>query len=309
MRKALAILAFLLFLSFAHSIGIKAPSSVPANVSWGFSVKLDPTEGWAKAAVKIDGAKVLDAYSNGTIVLDPYNGQFVLKAFLLDENTSSTSGLALYVSHIGLSEGDHIISAESESGSESRGILSYVALGQNFASETKDRLWEISRQLIDNENDKRSIRRAAKADANRISSLEEKSRQAGVKLEGVSEQAAKALALEPKVLALQQNALEQAAAAAKNSAGSPLAGLASLAGNSLVPLAYLAAAVLLIALFIFVARFAKEKLGQGSIYASRDEHGLPLSPEQRQSAAGEKFLGLGDGRWKFGKKKEKENGS
>ena len=309
MRKTfLGAVLLLLAASFTHSLSISAPASLPSNVSWGLSVRLDPTENWTKAAVKIDGAKVLDAYSNGTIALDPYNGQFVIKSFMLDNNTSSTSGLVLYVSHIGLPEGTHLISVESEAGSDSREITSYVALDQNFAAAANDKMFELSRRLIDNENDKRGIRRAVEADGNKIAGLEEKSRLADSKLDSLTAKLdAKVEPLESKVRELEQKQSAQQAQALKdeknkNAQGtSPIAGLASLAGGAATPIAYLLVAIIAIALLVFGAKFAKEKLDESSIYSSRDEHGLPFLEEKKEPPHG-KFMGLGEGKWKAEKK-------
>ncbi len=310
MRKTLfGAILLLLTISPAHSLEISAPASLPSNVSWGLSVKLDPTESWTKAAVIIDGAKVLDAYSNGTIALDPYNGQFVLKSFMLDGNTSSTSGLVLYVSHIGLTEGTHSIRAESGAGSDSREIISYVALDQNFASAANDKMFELSRRLIDNENDKRGIRRAVEADGNKIAGLEEKSRLAESKMDSLTAKLdARVAPLESKVTSLEQKVFPppQAAALAtqgdaKGSAFLPVAGFASLAGGAAVPFAYLLVAIIAIALFVLVAQFTKRKLEEASIYSGRDEHGLPFLAEQKQPAGDGKFMGLGEGKWKSDK--------
>ncbi len=304
---AVLLAVLLTFTGTAAGVTIDAPSSVPSNVSWGFSVRLDPTEHWGRASVKIDGAQILDVYSNGTIVLDPYNGQFVLKHFLADENTSSTAGLVLYVSHIGLSKGGHAIAAASESGSDSREIISYVALGEGFAAETERSFEEVSRKFLSSEVDRNAVWRKVLGDANRITGLEERYRSQGLKISSLSEQVADAESLASKLYELQQKAqLEREEE--KKANGAPVTAFANLLGKSAIPLAYLLAVVAIIAVFAVGARFVKQKIDEGSIYSQRDEHNLPLSAEQRKAIGEEKgrFMGLGEGRWKY-KGKEKEN--
>ena len=132
MQKTLFLaVALLVFSAGASALTVDAPVSVPEHTSWGFSVALDPTASWSKVSVAVDGTHLLDAYSNGAITPDPYNGGFVLKSFIYSPDSNSADLLTLYVSHFGLAKGAHTVSAQSEGASDSGTVVAFAPLDES----------------------------------------------------------------------------------------------------------------------------------------------------------------------------------
>jgi len=129
LKRPVLILVVLLMLSSAvMGLSLSAPSSVSANSAWSFSVELNPTDSFSHADVLIDDAGLLTVYSNGSISTDAHNGGFVLKAFVIDTSPSSTSGLVLHVSHMGLTSGNHTLIVRENTGEEmSSSVQAYSA--------------------------------------------------------------------------------------------------------------------------------------------------------------------------------------
>lgn len=272
----------------AGAVGVEAPSSVPENVSWGFKVRLDPTERWSTATVRIDGNSLLHVYPNGTILSDPYNGQFVLKAFLVDEDTFSTSGYVLYVSHIGLPKGIHVVSTSSESGSDSANIISFAALDESYKKVTQQKFSEVESTLEENKADTNSVLKRQLADSNRVSALEQKARFFESKFDSLTEQLSGAQSLAGQLYELQQKASKEEEK--KKTTQSPTAAFLSLAGDAVTPIVYLGGIIIIAVVFLFVARFVRQKMAENSIYSRKDEYDLPVSSEQRKNQSG---------KWKF----------
>ncbi|VVB99538.1 Uncharacterised protein [uncultured archaeon] len=297
-EAALAAFALLIIACPAYSISVEAPAAVPENVSWGFKVVLDPTESWSRATVKVDNASLLDVYSNGTITTDPYNGQFAIKAFLADENTNSTGGLVLYVSHMGLGKGEHSISVSSESGSDSKTVISFTSLDESFGLKAEEKFSEVDSRLSGNDADRNTMWRKIADDSNKVSFLIGKSRYFDSKVSSLSEQLSGAQSIASKIYELQQ---AQVSGMANKKNDAPAAAFVSLASGAATPMMYLIGVVLVIVIFLFSAQFIRQKMGESSIYAQKDEHGLPLSSGQDSSGQG-RFMGLGEGKWKYKEK-------
>ncbi|MFH1587562.1 MAG: hypothetical protein ABID38_06930 [Candidatus Diapherotrites archaeon] len=146
--KRLTIALFLFLISAGvMALSISAPSSVPSNAAWSFSVELNPTDSFNSTEVQIDGSGLLTVHSNGNIVPDSQNGGFVIKAFVIDNSPSSTSGLILYVSHMGLNSGSHTVVARENTGEESSASVDSLGAADLSAIEAK-----VNQAVIDKEN-------------------------------------------------------------------------------------------------------------------------------------------------------------
>lgn len=140
MKKICLALLVVLFAGFASATELDAPSGIPGNVNWSFSVALNPTDGFDDVSVYVYGAKVVTAYPNGQVIVDPFNGQFVSKAFTFDKNPDNVSGLVLYVSYLSLPIGQHTVRAVTSDGGATVDDISasfevYGALSESYGQE------------------------------------------------------------------------------------------------------------------------------------------------------------------------------
>ncbi len=291
-RHGFFILALLVLLSgTAHSLSIESPPSVSENTPWGFAVRLDATDSWTKTTVAVDGKQLLDIYSNGNIAADPFNGQFVLKSFAVDEDPKSTGGLVLYVSHFGLAKGAHILSASSESATDSKSIDSFSPLADSALSGFESRLGAVEESEKGYAVDAKALwKKLNRIDAN-VSSFNGKI--------AASEKSslAEVSRLAERVGALEKTKREQEAAAALEEAkgkDGPIAGFSNLVAGLAGSLGSALALVVVIALVLGALLFAKQKLTENrSVYSKKDEFGLPASYEHEQMANDV----AGEGKW------------
>ena len=150
-------LAVLMMATAANAVTISAPSEIPVNINWSFSIELDATDSFDYSHIMFDGRTIATAYSNGKVIGDAYNDRFVINAFTVDTDAGSTTGLVLYISHMGLEEGTHTITARSynndamidESVSE---VIAFVTLTEDAFSETGDEI-EHLQGLVDSLKD------------------------------------------------------------------------------------------------------------------------------------------------------------
>lgn len=147
-----SILLFFTLFTSVYGTTMVAPSSLPANVNWGFSIALDSSDSFEKTTLYLDGKETLSAYPNGQVVKDAFNGQFAVASFILDENPQANDGLKLYVSFIGLEPGTHFIKAETHFGgtikdTQSGEISFFVPLDESRLNATVSSLTEVTDTL------------------------------------------------------------------------------------------------------------------------------------------------------------------
>jgi uncharacterized coiled-coil protein SlyX len=259
----------LFFFGFVSALTIDAPSSVPENVSFGFKVVLDSTEKWTKTTIKVDEANLLDVYSSGTVVPDPQNGQFASRAFVIDTDPSSTAGLLLFVSYLGFSKGKHVISASSESGSDSKEIVSFVPIDESYKESVESTISELDGKIS---------KQVEKLDdlEGKLGGIQKSLNQAGQKVESLNDKLENNIEnrvgnLEEKVDSLN----------AKPVVSNPVSGLINLVDSLFVPLGIVALIIILAGLImLFKSRFG----GGGSAYY-KDEFGLPASKKHEEMAS------------------------
>ncbi|HLC79489.1 MAG TPA: hypothetical protein VJG83_03580 [archaeon] len=281
MKKFISLIfVFAALVPFASALSINSPSSVPENASWGFSVSLDPTDTWQKASVKIDDSVLLDVYSNGTIVLDPFKGQFVLKAFVYDEDTKSNGGLVLYVSHFGLQKADHTIFISSDSTQDSKIVKVFSPLDESFVSDLDGRITTLEDiSALEKQENARLDGSISQVHA-RIESVEQK-----ISDENIAWRA-KISSLESWLSAIDtdQNKSETAAVLEEQSEQkAKLGGFFTLISNMAMPVVLgfiILLAIIAIAVGLFVT---KNKFASKGIY-SKDEYNLPVSKEDGEMA-------------------------
>jgi len=281
MKKFISLIfVFAALVPFASALSINSPSSVPENASWGFSVSLDPTDTWQKASVKIDDSVLLDVYSNGTIVLDPFKGQFVLKAFVYDEDTKSNGGLVLYVSHFGLQKADHTIFISSDSTQDSKIVKVFSPLDESFVSDLDGRITTLEDiSALEKQENARLDGSISQVHA-RIESVEQK-----ISDENIAWRA-KISSLESWLSAIDtdQNKSETAAVLEEQSEQkAKLGGFFTLISNMAMPVVLgfiilLAIIAIAVGLFVTTNKFASK-----GIY-SKDEYNLPVSKEDGEMA-------------------------
>ncbi len=148
-RLTLTLAIVMLLSCSVMALSISAPSSVPSNTAWSFSVELNPTDSFSNTEVLIDDSVLLTVHSNGNIALDGQNGSFVLKSFVIDNSPSSTSGLTLHVSHMSLTSGNHIIVARENTGEETSTSIDSLGTGDLSAIEAKVNEAVINKENID----------------------------------------------------------------------------------------------------------------------------------------------------------------
>jgi len=243
---------------------------VPENVSFGFKVVLDSTEKWTKTTIKVDEANLLDVYSSGTVVPDPQNGQFASRAFVIDTDPSSTAGLLLFVSYLGFSKGKHVVSASSESGSDSKEIVSFVPIDESYKESVESTISELDGKIS---------KQVEKLDdlEGKLGGIQKSLNQAGQKVESLNDKLENNIEnrvgnLEEKVDSLN----------AKPVVSNPVSGLINLVDSLFVPLGIVALIIILAGLImLFKSRFGG---GGGSAYY-KDEFGLPASKKHEEMAS------------------------
>lgn len=111
------------------ALGLSAPEKIPSNVNWSFFVTL---EGTGNTDVFLDDQKIVTAYSNGRVTVDPNNGSRVLYAQIFDR--------VLYVSYMGLSSGTYEVRATGSNGNETAIFEVFNPLDEKLESEINSRL-------------------------------------------------------------------------------------------------------------------------------------------------------------------------
>ncbi len=289
-RLLLPPIALFFLMLNASALTIDSPASVPENISWSFSVKLDATDSWQKTSVKIGGAAVLDVYSNGTIIPDPFNGQFVLKSFAFDEDPKSTAGLVLFVSHIGLAKGEHSIEAASENSSDSKKIVAFAAIDESFKEDVNSRFSDVGEKLDSlgwkynaQESRLEDLSIGLQGAVNSVSVLDSNISAFLRKVYGNSPDSirSKIYYLEEWVSSIDTNqSRQEAALLAEEKARQKisLSGLYAFGSRIIAPLGFLFLIIVIILVIAGIVLVAREKLPSlGSIYHGKDEYDLPVS--------------------------------
>jgi len=284
MARQLFVMAFLAVLAAsASALTIDAPASVPEHTSWGFSVALDPTDVWSKTSVQIDGTLILDVYPNGTITPDPYNGQFVLKSFLYDNDPKSTSGLTLYVSHFGLLSGSHTISAASENMSDTAIVLAFAPLNQSDANAFNTKIGSLE--------EKSEVHDAA------VEELGTRITRASLDFNRTLKQSLEPVNERLDAFDVKQQKLSAEVFPEGEKKGDPIAGLFNFAGGFLLPLGFIVLIVVVLALVVSAVILIRNKFSESSNpYPKTDEYNLPVSKESEEMAGA---LSDGKGKWKL----------
>ncbi|MCH7902270.1 hypothetical protein IIC68_00800 [archaeon] len=287
MKKLLILPALLLLISIGFAATIDSPSSVPANVSWGFTVNLD---GASTTTVTVNDSTIVTVNSNGTITSNPFNGQYVW-------NPGSD---IIYVSHFGLDEGTHSITVESDSGNDSKEISAFKALDSSFKTELEtsiistvdERLEGVDQQFLNQDVDNKEFWKKINENESNITSLtsqidSEISSATDSLNSDVSSLDSRLKVLEvinaeeiAAQLAVEEAEREAARLAEEESQNSPVIGFFSLARDLAIPIAVL---VIIVVLGI-VAFLAKDKIGSlGSIYSSKmDDDNLSISDDDQE---------------------------
>ncbi|MCR4335194.1 MAG: hypothetical protein NUV57_01510 [archaeon] len=296
------------FASTAIAVSIDAPSTIPNNVSWGFSVTLDSTG--ATATVNIDGSKIVEVYPG---FVSPPN------AFSPNVSNAYMYGNELVVYHVGLSEGSHSISVDSSNGSDSKEVTAISLPNEseilaNVDARVESKIGEYDQKLTGLEADFKAFwdklnttETLANSLDSSVSSLSDDLSSVSSKIDSASSSlSSKSSALEQRIASLegieaQKLADEEAARLADEEArkNSPFTGMFNLASGLALPIAF----IVIIIVFGIVVFIAKDKLPKlDSIYSNRkDEHGLPLSKEDDETA--EQILSGGN-KWAFKKEYE-----
>lgn len=300
-------IAALFFSGFAGALSVQAPETLPQNISWGFSVKLDPTDSWSKVNVKVDSTGILDVYSNGTISLDPFNGQFVIKAFVNDEDPKSTSGLVLYVSHFGLNNGEHVVTAAGDGVSDSKKVLAFAPLDSSYKADVDSRLAAMQGSvdvIAKNEQgnaafieaQKKRIDKAAGDFDERAGELDKKIESVnsglsslGSKVDETSKFAkSKFSSVEEWVASLDTNQSRTEAALllqeqAKQKAR--VSGFFNIASDVALPVTLGVGIIVFLGIAFVVFVILRKNIAKaGSLYGKRDEYDLPVSGEHDEMA-------------------------
>ncbi|MBI4043582.1 MAG: hypothetical protein HY393_02115 [Candidatus Diapherotrites archaeon] len=129
----ITLLTFALLSLNALGLSIEAPSVLASHSNWSFIASLNNTDTFDTVQVKLDNQPILMVASNGSVQADLTNGGFVIKAFALDKDPNSNSGLTVYASILGLSEGTHTLNVQSIKNSsiteEKQAVLESVQVG------------------------------------------------------------------------------------------------------------------------------------------------------------------------------------
>lgn len=275
-------------LSIGFAATIDTPSSVPANVSWGFTVNLD---GASSATVKVDDTQVVQIQSDGTTTSKPFAGQFVF----------NPSAGVIFVSHFGLDEGSHTVSVIADNGDDSKDISAFKALDSSFETElvnsvntrVDETLSGVDQLFKNQQVDNAEFWRKIQENESNINSLTDQidseiSSATDALNSDVSSLDSRLKILE-RVLEAELKAEEEARLAEEEaqrlaeeeSLNSPIVGFFSLARDLAIPIAVL---VIIVVLGI-VGFLAKDKIaGLGSsIYSQKtDDDNLPITDEDQE---------------------------
>lgn len=288
MKALLAVLAVLILASgFVGAATISAPESVPANVSWGFSVNLG---GATAAKVIVDSATIVEIQSDGAIVSRPFSGQYVL---------NQGAGI-IYVSHFGLAEGSHTISVEAGNGNDSKTINAFKALDDSFRAEIQtqvnttldSKLVDVDAAIKGQQADNEEMWRNIQETKTKVDSFDSKVTEID------SSVGSKVAALDERLKPLEAaEAEKQATLLAEEEArkNSPITGFVTFAQGNVIPLAFI-----VIVVVVGAVLFITKADSISSIYSGIrwDENKLPLSRDQQ--AAIEEISK--EGTWAYGKK-------
>lgn len=112
-KAGFLILSMLLLSLSVSAMDIQLPATINPNSNFFFTTTLNSSDSFDKVEVYLDNQKLVDAYSNLQVISDPYNGNYVMKAFITDTDPNSNSGLQLIVSHLGVADGSHTIDVKA----------------------------------------------------------------------------------------------------------------------------------------------------------------------------------------------------
>ncbi|MAG18389.1 MAG: hypothetical protein CL944_02865 [Candidatus Diapherotrites archaeon] len=310
MRKSLLFgLIFLLTIGFAgitSAVSIDAPSTIPNNVSWGFSADI----GFGSTAtVEIDGSKVAEVFSSGDVIY---------KAFSPNVSNAYMFGNDLVVYHVGLSEGTHTITVNSDSKDVTAiNLPNESEILASVDTKVESKLGEYDQKLSGLEADFKGFwdkLNATEAKANSldssVSSLSNEVSSVSSKVDSTSSSLSSTTSsFEQRIASLegveqQRIADEEAARLAEEEAqkNSPITGFFNLTKDLALPIAF----IVIVVVLGIVAFIAKDRLPKlDSIYSpeKKDEHGLPLSKEDNEVA--EEILSGGN-KWAFKEEEEEE---
>lgn len=140
----------LLIAGSAFAMSTEAPSEIPAHVNWLLTVDFDSTDNFDSANIFLDDEKIVTMYTlaNGSGVIDYTNEAVVLKAFLEDVDKSSKEGLILFVSFLGVNEGDHIVKAVIYKNGEQKeeqthNVKTFSVLPENYKTEIEAQIKQL----------------------------------------------------------------------------------------------------------------------------------------------------------------------
>ena len=298
-------LALLLFMASAAATSIDAPEKVPANVSWSFSVYLNPTDSFSSVDVLVQGDKVLTVYSNGSVVVDPFNGKFVVKAFTFDADSNSTSGLVLYVSYLGLPQGTYAVEADGVSDT----VQVFSALDESVKQDLESQLSqavsdrEAFEQRIKNlETDNTAFWQSIQENTAAIDSLSGVQEEVSSLRSDLDDSASKVgslneriVGVEGEVVAIIQENNERLQQQQLAEANNPVIGLASLGGGFALPLGLILLGVVL----VLAVNYARKSFSSASVY----KKDLPSQETLKEVVEESPDVG---GKWAFAPPKKEE---
>ena len=291
--------AALLFAGFASAVSISAPSSVPENASWVFSVDLEPN---TEATVKLNDSEIVKVFSSGAVV--PSSAS-VASAHLYSGD--------LVVQYSGLGPGTYTLSVESN-GSDSKEItvvpiLDTQQILSDIDAKVNERLSkfdEVDQQLKNLDVDNKEFWKKLNENIGKVSSLEAQVGTVSSDVSGLSENvsgsndslSSKISSLESKVSALEAVENEkQAQLAAEEEArkNSPITGFVGFASDNALGLVMIAVAIIGLGIvFVFRGKItesvstlsdaASSRSNFGGSQYGRDENNLPISREQEEMA-------------------------
>ncbi|MFH1239867.1 MAG: hypothetical protein V1672_01505 [Candidatus Diapherotrites archaeon] len=142
MKKILFSILIFILMNSAFAMNIEAPTEVPKNVNWILKAELDSENDYDTAEVFLDGDKVVTMYvlPDGSGLIDSFDESVVLKAFVQDEGN-----LILYVSFLGVSEGNHELKVrELDNGSvfdeQTFEISTFDVLPESYRNEIQEKI-------------------------------------------------------------------------------------------------------------------------------------------------------------------------
>lgn len=150
MQKQLLTIFLAFFLSLnTFAAEIIAPESIPSNANWSFSAILDSSDSFDYTEIMLDDKKIAAVYSNGQVLKDPINGNFILNAFVFDEQPASSAGMIAHISYAGLPAGTYELRTVTfQSGnikfeSENVFVNSFTPIGQESQSTLEEKFGQI----------------------------------------------------------------------------------------------------------------------------------------------------------------------